>query len=146
MLNKLCKELKNWFEKSKQFGTYTISNNSITGVDVAEGQYYRIIGSIFNDGIYKKGAEPEHALKDETFDGAVWLLAIPKEIEELAAKIQAWEEKYGTLDSAALSPFNSESFGGYSYSKSGSASSGGSTNPNGWKSAFADELNRWRKL
>ena len=137
MLNKLCRELKNWFEKSKKFGTFTISGGSITGVEIAEGQYYRIIGSIFNDGIYKYG-DSQVTLKDETFDGAVWLLAIPKEIEELAAK-------YGTLDSAALSPFNSESFGGYSYSKSGNGS-GGSTNPNGWKSAFADELNRWRKL
>ena len=144
MLNKLCRELKNWFEKSKKFGTFTISDGSITGVEIAEGQYYRIIGSLFNDGIYKYG-DAEVTLKDETFDGAVWLLAIPKEIEELAAKIQAWEAKYGTLDSAALSPFNSESFGGYSYSKSGNGS-GGSTNPNGWKSAFADELNRWRKL
>ena len=144
MLNKLCRELKNWFEKSKKFGTFTISDGNITGVEIAEGQYYRIIGSIFNDGIYKYG-DSQVTLKDETFDGAVWLLAIPKEIEELAAKIQAWEAKYGTLDSAALSPFNSESFGGYSYSKSGNGS-GGSTNPNGWKSAFADELNRWRKL
>ena len=144
MLNKLCRELKNWFEKSKKFGTFTISDGSITGIEIAEGQYYRIIGSLFNDGIYKYG-DAEVTLKDETFDGAVWLLAIPKEIEELAAKIQAWEAKYGTLDSAALSPFNSESFGGYSYSKSGNGS-GGSTNPNGWKSAFADELNRWRKL
>ena len=145
MLNKLCKELKNWFEVSKKFGTFTISENSITGVDIQAGQYYRIIGSIFNDGIYKYGEEPTGALKDETFDGAVWLLAIPKEIEELAAKITAWEAKYGTIDSAALSPFNSESFGGYSYSKSGN-SAGSGASPNGWKSAFADELNRWRKL
>ena len=144
MLNKLCKELKNWFEVSKKFGTFTISNGSITGIEVAEGQYYRIIGSIFNDGVYKYG-DSQVTLKDETFDGAVWLLAIPKEIIELAAKIQLWEAKYGTLDSAALSPFNSESFGGYSYSKSGNANSG-SANPNGWKSAFADELNRWRKI
>lgn len=144
MLNKLCKELKNWFEMSKKFGTFTISNGHITGVEIAEGQYYRIIGSIFNDGIYKYG-DSNVTLKDETYNGAVWLLAIPKEIEELAAKIKEWEAKYGTLDSAALSPFNSESFGGYSYSKSGNTSDGGAS-PNGWKSAFADELNRWRKL
>ena len=144
MLNKLCRELKNWFDVSRIFGTFTISDGSITGVEIAEGQYYRIIGSIFNDGIYKYG-DTEVTLKDETFDGAIWLLAIPEEIIELAAMIQEWNAKYGTLDSAALSPFNSESFGGYSYSKSGSASSNG-VNPNGWKSAFADELNRWRKL
>ena len=145
MLNKLCKELKNWFEQSKVFGTFTISGGNITGVEIADGQYYRIIGSIFNDGIYKYG-DSTVTLKDETFKGAVWLLAIPKEIEDLAAKITAWESKYGTVDSAALSPFNSESFGGYSYSKSGSGSGSGSTNPNGWTSVFADDLNRWRKL
>ena len=144
MLNKLCKELKNWFEVAKKFGTFTISGGNITGVEIAENQYYRIIGSIFNDGIYKYG-DSTVQLKDETFDGAVWLLAIPKEIEDLAAKIADWEKKYGTVDSASLSPFNSESFGGYSYSKSGSASGRG-TNPNGWESVFANELNRWRKL
>ena len=145
MLNKLCRELKNWFEKSKKFGTFTISDGSITGVEIAEGQYYRIIGSIFNDGIYKYG-DSQVTLHDETFDGAVWLLAIPKEIEDLAAEITQWEAKYGTVDSEAMSPFNSESFGGYSYSKSGSGSGSGSTNPNRWTSVFADELNRWRKL
>ena len=145
MLNKLCKELKNWFEVAKKFGTFTISDGSITGVDIQDGQYYRIIGSIFNDGIYKYG-DSNVRLNDETFNGAVWLLAIPKEIEELAAKITDWQAKYGTVDSAALSPFNSESFGAYSYSKSGSAAGSGSTNPNGWTSVFADELKRWRKL
>ena len=144
MLNKLCKELKNWIEVSKQFGTFTISGGNITGVQIADGQYYRIIGSIFNDGIYKYG-DTTVTLKDEVFDGAVWLLAIPKEIELLAAKIADWEAKYGTVDSAALSPFNSESFGGYSYSKSGSAGSNGA-NPNSWTSVFANELNRWRKI
>ena len=145
MLNELCRELKNWFEVSKEFGTFTIVDGHISGINIAENQYFRIVGSIFNDGVYQYKADGVEGLTDEVFsNGAIWLLAIPKEVINLAVKINAWRAKYDSVDSAALSPFNSESFGGYSYSKSGSASNG--TNPNAWQSVFADELKRWRKI
>ena len=144
MLTELCKEINNWFEYAKFFGTFTIEDNVITGnYSLQDGQYFRIVGSVFNDGVYKFGDDLD--LTDETFTGAIWAMAVPKEVIALADDIKDWSDKYLGVDSAAMSPFNSESFGGYSYSKSGNGS-GGSTNPNGWKSAFADELNRWRKL
>ena len=45
------------------------------------------------------------------------------------------------------SPYASESFGGYAYTKAsagqGSADSGGGIS---WRTPFASELNKWRKL
>lgn len=143
MLTEICQELKNWFDVDRRFGTFTISNHVISiASDILEGQYYRIIGSIFNDGIYQRGVD-DLLLKDEEFDGAVWLLAIPKQIEEIASEISNWVDKYGEV---TTSPYNSESFEGYSYSKGSVSGSSSSTTVPTWKSVFADKLNRWRKL
>ncbi len=150
MLTELCQELRNWFDKERYFDTFTIEGGQITdGSMLQDGQYYRIVGSVFNDGVHKY--EPNNAegetLHDEVFDGAIWAMAVPPTVIALSEKIAAWDAKYGSASSSAMSPFQSESFSGYSYSKgSGSNSgSGGSSVPT-WKSVFADELNRWRKI
>lgn len=146
MLTELCKEIKNWFEYAKFFGTFTIESNVMTGnYSLQEGQYFRIVGSVFNDGVYKFGESLE--LTDETFTGAVWAMAVPKEVIALAADIKEWADKYQAIDSVAMSPFNSESFGGYSYSKSSGGSASGNVDLSGtWQGAFADRLNHWRKI
>lgn len=141
-LTELCQELRNWFDRARYTGTFTISGGNITADFLQTGQYYRIVGSVFNDGIHQY---PSVELKSETFDGSVWALAIPEAVIKLATEIAAWREKYENADSAALSPFQSESFGGYSYSKGGSYSSNGNTAVS-WKTAFASRLNAWRKL
>lgn len=143
MLTELCQELRNWFDVDRRYGSFTISDGALTVDFLKAGQYYRIVGSIFNDGVHKYGDETEE-LTDETFTGAIWALAIPKEVVALATEIQAWREKYDTADSAALSPFQSESFGGYSYSKGGGASTGGSGAD--WTGIFKKRLNTWRKI
>ena len=146
MLTELCKEINNWFEYAKFFGTFTIDGNVITGnYSLQDGQYFRIVGSVFNDGVYKLGENLD--LTDETFTGAIWAMAVPKEVIALADDIEDWSDKYLGVDSAAMSPFNSESFGGYSYSKSGGSSSSGNVDLSGtWQGAFADRLNHWRKI
>ena len=150
MLTEVCQELRNWFEKDKHIGAFTIEGGQLTDSSfLQDGQYFRIIGSVFNDGVHKY--EPTNAkrevLHDEVFDGAIWAMAVPPTVIALSERISAWQAQYGGVSSAAMSPFQSESFGGYSYSKgSGSSSgSGGSAVPT-WKSVFADELNRWRKI
>lgn len=80
-------------------------------------------------------------LQDETFDGAVWALAVPRNVVELAGEIATWQEKY---KDTVESPYTSESFGGYSYSKASGA--GDSTGSGGWQSAFRARLNPHRKL
>ena len=150
MLSDLCQELKNWFDRGQPriHGKFEISDGKIitTGfTDVIQtNQYFRIIGSVFNDGVYQY--TDELVLIDETFDGAIWLMAIPKAVLDLNQDIDDWITKYCGADSEAMSPFSSESFGGYSYSKSGSG--GGSSNNLGasWQDIFASRLNMWRKI
>ena len=145
MLTELCQELKNWFDIERHFDTFVIENGGLSVPFLQEGQYFRIVGSVFNDGVYQY---PATELKDETFDGAVWAMAVPPAVAELSEEIDAWQAKYGGADSAAMSPFTSESFGGYSYSKGGgsSASGNGSGGAGTWQSAFAGRLNLWRKI
>ena len=141
MLEELMRECRNWFKvpDGAYSGTFTIKGGSITLPFLVEGQYFRIIGSVFNDGVYQYGAGD---LTDETFDGAVWALAVPAAFISLVEDVEAWRTKY---ESAASSPFQSESFAGYSYTKSSTnGDSGGSVT--GWQGVFASRLNKWRKL
>lgn len=140
MLTELCKELKNWFETDKVFAVFSIVDGTIDLSDfVQDGQYFRIVGSVFNDGVYQY---PVSDLKDETFDGAIWPMAVPPVVIQLASEIGEWVGKYGAVIN---SPYTSESWMGYSYTKpSGDADgSGGATS---WQSAFAKRLNQWRKI
>ena len=145
MLTELCQELKNWWALEKHTGTFTVEGGSLTADFLADGQYFRVMGSVFNDGVWRF---PNSEMRDETFTGSVWTLAIPKEILDLAVTIDAWRDKYERdADSAALSPFQSESFGGYSYAKGsfGSASGSSGSAPS-WKAVYASSLNKWRKI
>lgn len=151
MIDEICRYLNNWFDRksdgtdARYFGTFTIADGTIdlSEIDIKTGQYFRIIGSAFNDGVYQY--QPRN-LTDETFDGAVWAMAIPPALIALTAEIEAWQEKYGGIDSSAMSPYTSESFGGYSYSKaSGASGNGTGTGAVTWQSAFASRLNKYRK-
>ena len=147
MLNEICMYLKNWFDyrQPKYFGEFKIENGVLTpDVEIKENQYYRIVGSLFNDGVYKKGSEE---LTDETFNGAVWLMAVPKDVITLATEIAMWQEKYGGVSSENMSPFQSESFGGYSYSKAsgGNNEATGSSVPT-WQGVYGARLRRYRKI
>lgn len=142
MLTSLCKELNNWFDTDRYFGTFTIASDTIEGVELQDGQFFRIVGSVFNDGVYQY---PASELKDETFNGAIWAMALPAEVIALADKIEAWQTKYGGVDSENMSPYTSESFGGYSYNKSGGGSSADGK-AGTWQGAFASELSKYRKV
>ena len=138
MLTEICAEIRNYFEvpNGRHFGTFTISGGSIAPLDfLQEGQYFRIVGSVFNDGVYKYPAE---SLTDEVFEGAVWAMAVPPTLIALAAEIKG----YNDSDAGKPSPFTSESFGGYAYTKATDANGA----PIGWQKAFASRLNKWRKL
>ena len=139
MLEQVLMHLKNWFlvPGGIHEGTYTIEDGGIALPFLANGQYFRICGSVFNDGLHQY---PASDLKAETFDGTVWALAVPQAVIELASEIEAWQKKNGD---ASVSPYQSESFGGYSYSKATDSVSGGAVT---WQSAFRSRLNAWRKL
>lgn len=139
MLEQVLMHLNNWFlvPGGIHEGTYTIEDGGITLPFLANGQYFRICGSVFNDGLHQY---PASDLKAETFEGAVWAMAVPKAVIDLATEIEEWQKKNGD---ASVSPYQSESFGGYSYSKSTDSASGGAVT---WQSAFRSRLSAWRKL
>lgn len=148
MLERLLAYLHNWFIRERTTGDFTIADGRFTLPFLLNGQYFRILGSALNDGLYiygdtiKDGDGNDTELQDEAFNGAVWALGIPKGVITLAKDITDWEAKYGD---AVASPYCSESFGGYSYSK-GAPGSSMSGNAGGWESAFASRLDQYRKL
>lgn len=152
MLTEICQYLHNWFNRKpngelcpQYAGSIVILNNVITFADrdfaLANGQYYRIMGSLFNDGVHKYGSDE---LNDEEFIGAVWSMAVPPAVVSLAEEIALWQAEYGAVGSAAMSPYNSESFGGYSYSKSAGAA--GALSSGTWQSTYSARLAPWRKI
>ena len=141
MLETVLTHLKNWFvvPRGVHEGIYTIENSTLELPFLQNGQYYRICGSVFNDGLHKYG-DIEDKLQNETFTGTVWALAIPKAVVDLAVKIEEWQTKNGD---AVASPYSSESFGGYSYTKATDATTGAAAT---WETVFRSQLNPYRQL
>lgn len=150
-LSEVCRELNNYFDYDRFFGTFNIVDSTLTyegGVMsdlLQEGQYFRIVGSVFNDGVHVFNSSTIKSLThNETFDGAIWAMAVPPDVIALSAEIDDWLKLYGGVDSQAMSPYNSESFGGYSYSKSaGNSVNGGGSD---WMGVFGSRLKKWRKI
>ena len=135
MLEAILTYLHNWFEVrgAAMTGTFKIVSGALDVDGIAEGQYYRIEGSIFNDGLHQ---HPAGDLMDETFTGRIWPLAVPRAVIGLSEEIAAWVEENPPTD------FISESFGGYTYSR-GSGSNG---SVGGWQVAYSKRLSAWRKI
>ena len=138
MLYELCQELNNFFETVKYIGDISIVDGNVQTDLLEDGQYFRIVGSTFNDGVYQY---PQRQLKDEVYYGGLWAMAVPPSVIALSEEIDHWKAEYGT---ALDSPYQSESFGGYSYTKASGSNSGSSTAS--WQDIFKSKLDRWRKL
>lgn len=148
-LTEICAYLKNYFlhnhEADIHSGEYVIAHGSLESPSfLKDGQYYRIVGSALNDGVHQYGDRTD-VLRDETFKGAIWAMSVPPTVVALAAEIANWQNKYGTADSVAMSPYTSETVGSYSVSKGGSGSTNGGA-PITWQKVFAARLRPWRKL
>lgn len=141
MLEQICAYIHNYFYGETYEGEYTIENGALE-LPLLDGQYFRITGSRMNDGVY---TYPADGLTDETFTGVIYEMRPPRRFLALVSEIEAWQDKYGA---ATASPYQSESFGGYSYSlKSGSSASGVTDSAAaGWQGVFRAYLNEWRKL
>lgn len=146
MLTTICAEIKNYFtyEQDKHFGDFAIVNGQIEPSIVYPTDYVRIVGSHLNDGVHKLS---DNDLKDEgKFHGAIWVMSPPQAFLDLAEEIEAWMEKNSSPDSQAMSPYQSESFGGYSYTKaSGSSSTSGASGAN-WVAAYETRLKAYRRI
>ena len=139
MLEQVLMNIRNWFPVKGGIysGTFNIKDGGITLPFLADGQYFRICGSVFNDGLHQYNVLD---LTDETFTGTIWALSIPQPIIDLANEIQEWQDKNAD---ALSSPYSSESFGGYSYSKATNSETGGAET---WQSHFKQQLSAWRKI
>ena len=161
----LCAELNNYHDTDRIQGTFTIESGSISLPFLSENQFFRIVGSKWNDGVYIYSPESwivrsstweevmngnlnwgelrsknwgdlvESELIDETFTGAIWPMRMPRAFLDLSKKIAEYNES----DAAKPSPFLSESISGYySYTKASAESTE-------WQTVFNSELKRWRK-
>lgn len=134
MIGEILAYLRNYFVQEIYSGDFAIEEGKISGVPIAPNQYYRVVGSVYNDGVYiNDPAESE--LTDEIFSGAVWALAVPPDLIKLSKEI----EDYIAKDT--VSSYTSESWGGYSYTK---RTENGA--PISWQGVFRSRLARWRKL
>lgn len=140
MLEQILDHIHNYFVKGVYKGKYEIVSNTINLPFLIPGQYFKIVGSILNDGLYQY---PTVDLQDENFEGEIWALAIPSAVIKLSEEVESWLDEYGTM---TLSPYQSESFGGYSYSKKSSGSSDGANDSSTWQGVFKSRLNHWRKI
>lgn len=167
-IESMCAETHNWFNEQPVIDDFTIESGSLALPFLTAGQFFRIVGSKFNDGIYIYGPDGQisrtfsweqpytsgtswdavptvvwkdemgFTLADETFHGAIWPMNIPKSFIQLAEQVKA----YNGSEAAKPSPFISESFDGYSYSK-GVGSTGNADNS--WQFVFKSKLKRYRK-
>ena len=156
ILTEICAYLKNYFQPSGKredrsyihIGTFEVTDGRISDIDfLKENQYFRIIDSALNDGVYCNCPEDLKKLKNETFSGAVWEMNVPPDFLKLCEDIQKWSDKNESADSINMSPFVAESFDGYSYSKTNSRVNQSSTgNAVTWHEQFSKRLNAWRKI
>ena len=153
MLSQVCHFIHNYFERESYAGEYTISGGTITLDFLTVGQRFRILGSAANDGIYTYHAvgvvwDDDNAkavqMVNETFDGVIVAMGVPREVIDLVGDINTWV----TANADSLnSPYQSESFGGYSYTKaSGAVGANGGSNVFGWQDMFKTRLNAYRKI
>lgn len=154
-LKEMLDYIHNYFVMDVYEGKIKIENHQIDNskIELFNGQYFMIKGSIFNDGIWRYDEnlnidlnkdENDDYLTDEEFEGEIYLLAIPRDVIAICDEIKDWEEKnQDTLNGI----YQSESFGGYSYSlKSGKSNTNGSSESLSWRDVFGNRLKAYRKL
>lgn len=146
MLSEICAYLRNYFDRNqpKFYGEIRIEDGALVSFEdkLQNGQYFRIVNSTFNDGVY---LYPASGLTDETFsNGSVWAMAVPPDLIALIVEMEAWK----TNNAYALNtPYQSESKADYSYTlKSGTDGSGKNNGASALINQFSGRLARWRKL
>lgn len=137
MLTEILAYLRNDFVREIHKGTFEIVGGNIAPLDfLIPNQYFRIVNSTLNDGVYCYGDTLE--LLDETFTGEIWALAIPPDLLKIADEIT----DFMASDEAKPSVYTSESFDGYSNTRATDSDGVGVS----WQAVFAKRLRRWRKI
>ena len=152
MLQEVLEYIHNYFIKASHTGTFTFEGGMLSPLPgLKDGQRFWVVGSDLNDGVYTYRAEgirndddkDAAGLLDETFAGTICALAVPPAVIALSEEISQWVENNSDV---VTSPYQSESFNGYSYTlKSGGTSQGDSAGQIGWQNIFGKRLERWRR-
>lgn len=143
MIAQVMDECRNHFWREYLSGAFSVKNGMLhelgKGLDVGGFRYVIIVGSMQHDGLWQVNQGAEGALlsgaenlADETFIGKVYFCAPPADFVQLCSEIEAFTAKY------PVTPYQSESFGAYSYSKAAGAGSAD------WRGAFGRRLSTWR--
>lgn len=147
MLEEVMRYVNNRFDRDRYGmevgslnGEFTIVDGTVFIPGLKNGQWFWVEGSDLNDGLHKY---PATDMADETFEGRVVFLRVPQSLVSLADEIAAWNEANATT---VNSPYSSESFGGYSYSKATGATSGNEMPAAAWQVQFGARLRPYRKL
>lgn len=140
MLEEVLRYINNRFERDCIHGMFAVESGGIAVPEAVEGQYFWVEGSKLNDGLH---LYPASDMVDEEFTGRVWLLSVPKAVVDIADEIGEWNEANASVNS---SPLQSESFGGYSYSKASGGTEGNELPVEAWKLQFGSRLRPFRKL
>jgi len=140
MIQEVLDYIHNYFVKEIYRGSFKIESGSLVVDFLKENQYFKIIGSVFNDGVHIYS--DTETLVDETFGGQIWAMAVPPAVINVTKEIEDWiDANKEIIDS----PFQSESFGGYSYTKATGSGKNGSAQIT-WQDKFGSQLNAYRKI
>lgn len=150
MLQQVLQSIHNMFISAPNPGTYTIAGGQLSLPFLKEGQRFWIVGSDLNDGVYTFHAagiknDDDNAaatMQDETFNGSICSLRIPRDVIQVAEEAAAWETANGAN---AATPYQSENvIGVYSYTKAtGGSGAGGAVT---WADVFSSRLDPYRKV
>ena len=147
MLEEVLRYVNNRFDRDRYGrevghadGRFSVVGGAVEIGGLAEGQYFWVEGSALNDGLHRYG---DADMEDEDFEGRVVFLRVPRAVSDLAGEIADWcDANAKVLDS----PMQSESFGGYSYTRASGAASGNEAPSAGWQVHFGARLRPYRKL
>ena len=137
----VMREIKNFFEISREKGKFTIEDQTLTGFkgSYPVGSYIALTGSILNKGVYLLADNLitlENA-KNEAFDGIIYQLAPPPDFLALVEKIKAFNERTGVSDNVVSAKFGIESF---------TRATNASGNIAMWQDVFKAELSSFRRM
>lgn len=133
----VMRQVRNFFERKSETkdGRFTIADSALSPAPAAP--WIAISGSRYNDGVYRViGNGGLDSVTDETFDGRVWMLYPPKDFLALCEEISAYDDKNPP------GAYQSESFGGYSYTRSAGSGGGVAT----WQQAYKDRLVPYQRM
>lgn len=140
MLEEVLRYVNNRFERGSVSGSFAAENGTMDVPGAVDGQYFWVEGSVLNDGLHR---HPADDMEDEEFVGRVVLLAVPRALVALADEISEW---CAANADAISGPYQSESFGGYSYTRASGGAEGNQAPAAAWQLQFGARLRPYRKL